>query len=82
MRGAVRADCACATPGLAFRIVRDGKVVDAALGARRTAALGLRNLIADRYGELDWRRSHELAHTGRDDRLSFCGPIERRAGRG
>jgi hypothetical protein len=61
MRGAVRADCACATPGLAFRIVRDGKVVDAALGARR---------------------SHEPAHTGRDDRLSFCGPIERRAGRG
>ena len=41
------------------------------------AAAGLRNLIAHRYGALDWSRIHVIAGTQLDDLLQFCDAIER-----
>ena len=41
--------------------------------------MGRRNLIAYRYGDLDWRRIHELASVGLDDLPAFCSQIEARA---
>lgn len=63
----------------AFVLLAERGVLDAALGARLAAAMGLRNLIAHRYGDLDWRRIHELACVGLDDLLEFCAQIEARA---
>lgn len=47
------------------------------LALRLAAASGLRNLIAHRYGVLDWQRIHLIAATQLDDLLQFCGEIER-----
>jgi uncharacterized protein YutE (UPF0331/DUF86 family) len=55
-------------------------VVDRELAARLAAASGLRNLVAHRYGALDWKRIHEIASTRLDDLLAFCNALARKAG--
>ena len=54
-------------------------VVAPDLAARLAAASGLRNLVAHRYGVLDWDRIHEIASTRLDDLLAFCEALARRA---
>jgi uncharacterized protein YutE (UPF0331/DUF86 family) len=49
------------------------------LAERLAAASGLRNLVAHRYGALDWSRVHEIASTRLDDLLAFCEALARRA---
>ena len=49
------------------------------LAARLAAASGLRNLVAHRYGVLDWERVHEIAATRLGDLLAFCEALARRA---
>ena len=41
------------------------------------AAAGLRNLIAHRYGELDWKRVHEIGSHHLSDLLEFCESLQR-----
>ncbi|HEX5054741.1 MAG TPA: DUF86 domain-containing protein [Planctomycetota bacterium] len=55
------------------------QVVPQDLAERLAAASGLRNLIAHRYGVLDWQRIHEIASTQLDDLSAFCDRIERAA---
>jgi uncharacterized protein YutE (UPF0331/DUF86 family)/predicted nucleotidyltransferase len=54
-------------------------VVGPELAERMAAASGLRNLVAHRYGALEWNRIHEIASTGLDDLLAFCEALARRA---
>ncbi len=54
-------------------------VISTSLAGRLAAAAGLRNLIAHRYGVLDWARVHEIASTRLDDLLDFCEALARRA---
>lgn len=63
----------------AMLALRDRGVVEAGLSERLAAAAGLRNLIAHRYGVLDWRRVHEIAATRLGDLLAFADQIERAA---
>lgn len=66
---------------LAARIasIRDADrgVVAPDLAGRLAAATGFRNLIAHRYGALDWGRVHEIASTRLDDLLAFCEALAR-----
>lgn len=59
-----------------FLALGQRKVVPDDLAERLAAASGLRNLIAHRYGVLDWRRIHEIARTQLDDLSTFCDRIE------
>jgi uncharacterized protein YutE (UPF0331/DUF86 family) len=54
-------------------------VVPQELAARLASAAGLRNLLAHRYGALDWTRLHEIASTSSGDLAAFCEVIARRA---
>lgn len=54
-------------------------VLSLALAERLAAASGLRNLVAHRYGALDWSRIHEIASTRLDDLLQFCEVLARKA---
>jgi uncharacterized protein YutE (UPF0331/DUF86 family) len=54
-------------------------VLSPELAKRLAAASGLRNLIAHRYGALDWARVHEVASTRLDDLLAFCEALAREA---
>lgn len=47
-------------------------VIPPELAQRLAAASGLRNLIAHRYGALDWGRVHQIASEQLDDLLTFC----------
>jgi uncharacterized protein YutE (UPF0331/DUF86 family) len=49
------------------------------LAERLAAASGLRNLVAHRYGVLDWGRIHEISSTRLEDLLAFCDALARRA---
>lgn len=62
-----------------FRRLGERGALDPSLAARLAAAAGLRNLIAHRYGALDWRRIHELATTRLEDLLALCEVLARRA---
>jgi uncharacterized protein YutE (UPF0331/DUF86 family) len=62
-----------------FLRLGDRDIVPADLAARLAAASGLRNLVAHRYGALDWDRIHEIASTRLDDLLAFCAALARRA---
>ena len=78
------ADARLDVPG-AYRDVlfalRDRRVLPADLAERLAAAAGLRNLIAHRYGVLDWSRIHEMASTRLGDLLQFCDAVEQAAAR-
>ena len=54
-------------------------VVAPDLAARLAAASGLRNLVAHRYGAIDWDRIHEIASTRLDELLAFCEALARKA---
>lgn len=56
-------------------------VVSPDIASRLAAASGLRNLIAHRYGVLDWKRIHDLATNGLDDLVRFCDEAEAAAKR-
>lgn len=49
------------------------------LAERLARASGLRNLIAHRYGAIDWERIHTFAGKDLDDFESFCAAIEQLA---
>ena len=55
-----------------FRVLVERNVLDHDLAARMAAAAGLRNLIAHRYGALDWARIHDVASKHIGDLLRFC----------
>jgi uncharacterized protein YutE (UPF0331/DUF86 family) len=61
----------------AFLALGDRKVLPPDLARRLAAASGLRNLIAHRYGVLDWHRIHVVAATELGDLLQFCDELER-----
>lgn len=62
-----------------FERLGERGVLDPGLAARLAAASGLRNLVAYRYGVLDWQRIHEIATTRLDDLLAFCDALARRS---
>jgi uncharacterized protein YutE (UPF0331/DUF86 family) len=53
-------------------------VVPAPLATRLGAAVAFRNLVAQQYGALDWRRVHALASSDLGDVEDFCAVIARR----
>ena len=55
-----------------FRALAERGVLDRDLAVRMAAAAGLRNLIAHRYGTLDWTRIHDVASHRIEDLLRFC----------
>jgi len=62
-----------------FVALGDRRVLSSDLAARLAAASGLRNLIAHRYGVLDWQRIHTIASTQLTDLLAFCDEMHRAA---
>lgn len=50
------------------------------LAGRLADGAGLRNLIAHRYGVLDWRRIYAVAAADLDDLLAFCDRLAERLG--
>ena len=55
-----------------FRTLAERDVLEHDLAARMAAAAGLRNLIALRYGALDWALIHDVASNHVEDLLRFC----------
>jgi uncharacterized protein YutE (UPF0331/DUF86 family) len=64
-----------------FERLGERGVIPADLARRLAAASGLRNLVAHRYGALDWRRIHEIASTRLDDLLAFCDTLAAKSNR-
>lgn len=64
--------------GQVFVALAEHGIIDAPLATRLAAAMGLRNLIAHRYGALDWLRIHAVASEDLDDLLEFCAALARR----
>jgi uncharacterized protein YutE (UPF0331/DUF86 family) len=62
-----------------FRTLGERAVVSTELAGRLAAASGFRNLVAHRYGALDWTRVHAIASEQGDDLLAFCDELARRA---
>ena len=58
-----------------FVALAEHGIIDADLAVRLAAAAGLRNLIAHRYGALDWRRIHEIASGELGDLEDFCAAV-------
>jgi uncharacterized protein YutE (UPF0331/DUF86 family) len=65
--------------GELFRRLGEQQVVSRELAARLAAASGLRNLMAHRYGVLDWQRIHAAASERLGDLLEFCDQLAARA---
>ena len=65
-----------------FRVLAERNVLDHDLAARMAEAAGLRNLIAHRYGALDWTRIHDIASHHIEDLLRFCDVLAEAAGDG
>ena len=61
-----------------FPALAERGLLDRALADRLAGATGLRNLVAHRYGVLDWARVHTMASTQLDDLLTFCEALARR----
>ena len=55
-----------------FRALAERGVLEQDLAARMAASAGLQNLIAHRYGVLDWSRVHDVASNRIEDLLRFC----------
>ena len=66
-----------ATYAEVFRALADHHVIDPGLASRMAAAAGLRNLIAHRYGDLDWERVHDIGSHHLSDLLAFCESLQR-----
>lgn len=67
-----------ATYGDLFRRLGERGVIPADLAGRLAAAVGFRNLVAHRYGVLDWARVYDIASNRLDDLLAFCDELARR----
>jgi uncharacterized protein YutE (UPF0331/DUF86 family) len=67
------------TYGEVFRSLGERGVVPADLAGRLAAASGFRNLVAHRYGALDWARVYAIASRDLEDLLTFCEVLARRA---
>jgi uncharacterized protein YutE (UPF0331/DUF86 family) len=63
-----------------FDALAERGVLDRGLAARMGSAAGLRNLIAHRYGDLDWARVHAVASSELDDLLEFTRQLWSAAG--
>ena len=66
------------TYGDIFSALAARGVIEAALGERLRAAVGLRNLVAHQYGVLDFARVHEVARGELGDLLTFCEQLAMR----
>jgi uncharacterized protein YutE (UPF0331/DUF86 family) len=55
------------TYGDVFRRLGEREVIAQPLASRLAAASGFRNLVAHRYGTLDWSRVHQIALDSLDD---------------
>ncbi|MDA1185301.1 MAG: DUF86 domain-containing protein [Acidobacteria bacterium] len=66
------------TYGDVFSALAERGIIDAALGERLRAAVGLRNLVAHQYGVLDFVRVHEVARVDVADLLAFCEQLSAR----
>ena len=62
-----------------FRTLAEHGVIAAVLAERLGAAAGLRNLVAHRYGILDWERIYAIAEEDLEDLLAFCEALVTRA---
>jgi uncharacterized protein YutE (UPF0331/DUF86 family) len=62
-----------------FVALADRSVLPHDLADRLSAAVGLRNLVAHRYGVLDWSRVHAMASSDLDDLELFCATLATRA---
>lgn len=62
-----------------FEALGERGILPRELTARLAAASGLRNLIAHRYGAIDWGRIHEIASVHLDDLLRYCEELSRRS---
>jgi uncharacterized protein YutE (UPF0331/DUF86 family) len=58
-----------------FQLLVDNDILDRGLGERLVSAAGFRNLLAHRYGMLDWARVYTVAQQRIDDLDAFCGSI-------
>lgn len=65
-----------ATYGEVFRALAEHDVIDPGLASRMAAAVGLRNPIAHRYGDLDWIRLHEIGSYHVSDLFEFCESLQ------
>ncbi len=63
--------------GQVFLVLGEHGVIDSALASRLAAVAGLCNLIAHRYGALDYERIHAIASNDLDDLLAFCEALAR-----
>ena len=63
-------------------MLAERNVLDHDLAARMAEAAGLRNLIAHRYGALDWTRIYDIASHHIEDLLRFCDVLADAAGNG
>ena len=66
-----------ATYAEVFRALAEHGFMDPGLASRMAATAGLRNLIAHRYGELDWERVHEIGSHHLSDLIEFCESLAR-----
>jgi uncharacterized protein YutE (UPF0331/DUF86 family) len=64
--------------GDVLRALGDRGVIRSDLAARLAAASGFRNLVAHRYGALDWKRVYAIAAGDLDDLLAFCDGLAAR----
>lgn len=62
-----------------FAALADHGVADRALATRLADAAGFRNLVAHRYGIIEWRRVYGAAPTLAGDLEAFCDSLARRA---
>jgi uncharacterized protein YutE (UPF0331/DUF86 family) len=58
-----------------FVALSDHSVIESALASRMASAAGLRNLVAHRYGVLEWSRIRAAASGDLDDLLDFCAAL-------
>jgi len=65
-----------------FLSLADHGILERPLAERLASAAGLRNLVAHRYGEIDYDRIHEIATTGLDDLEQLCARLALAAGEG
>jgi uncharacterized protein YutE (UPF0331/DUF86 family) len=67
--------------GEIFTVLAHHQVLSPDLARRLAEAAGFRNLVAHRYGAIDWRRVHALASPAElDDLEAFCGELAARLG--
>jgi len=62
-----------------FRAMARAGVIEVELGRRLAGAVALRNLIAHRYGVLDWSRVHSIASHDLGDLEAFAAALAKRA---